>query len=296
MMRNEAVFLQVVDIVNNYSDCNQGVDVRIAPELRPASAAPSAGFTMIEIIVAITVILILAGILLVGLRSIAGSSQAGETRVLLENVRGMLDELDSKARLGARNRPLEWWVGPAGSPSVVQAQTQPEQVDFWHRTTDQDSIDPPRPRPIEAPGSVKPGANDRTKHPAVRNTAIAMAKLVSVPANRTKLDGIPAQRLLRLEDVAPNASDPVPATSLINEATLPPVVLDAWGNPIIFVPASGMIVTLNSIGGQRLITSSKVRQIPPTEYAAETDRPFFASAGPDGDFSSGDDNLYSFEQ
>ena len=25
-------------------------------------------------------------------------------------------------------------------------------------------------------------------------------------------------------------------------------------------------------------------------------RPFFASAGPDGDFSKGDDNLYSFEQ
>jgi hypothetical protein len=25
-------------------------------------------------------------------------------------------------------------------------------------------------------------------------------------------------------------------------------------------------------------------------------RPFFASAGPDGDFQTGDDNVYSFEQ
>jgi len=283
----------MVDMANNSAKCKQGVALRIAPGLRPTSAAPSAGFTMIEIIVAIAVILVLAGILLVGLRSIAGSTQAGETRVLLENVRGMLDELDSKAKLGAHNRPLEWWVG---SSSVLKAQTQPEEVDFWHRTSDQDSIDPPRPRPIEAPGSVKPGTNDRTNHPAVRNTAIAMAKLVSVPANRTKLQGIPNQRLMRLVELPPTAADPISATSLTNEATLPPVVLDAWGNPIIFVPASGMIVTLNSIGEQRLITSSKVRQIPPTEYAAPSDRPFFASAGPDGDFSTGDDNLYSFEQ
>ena len=28
---------------------------------------------------------------------------------------------------------------------------------------------------------------------------------------------------------------------------------------------------------------------------SRTGRPFFASAGPDGDFSTGDDNVYSFE-
>lgn len=74
-----------------------------------------------------------------------------------------------------------------------------------------------------------------------------------------------------------------------------PLFLDAWGNPIIFVPASGLLVR------------SSVNKAHPNAYdQADPDtvlliqspdkKPFWASAGPDGDFSSGDDNIYSFEQ
>jgi hypothetical protein len=34
----------------------------------------------------------------------------------------------------------------------------------------------------------------------------------------------------------------------------------------------------------------------PIQIHSPDGRPFFASAGPDGDFSNGDDNLYSFEK
>ena len=85
-----------------------------------------------------------------------------------------------------------------------------------------------------------------------------------------------------------------------------PILLDAWGNPILFV-GSGTLGTLQSltnntfpgidstgtvhsgtgllVAGGRLVTVS-----------SPDGRPFFASAGPDGDFSKGDDNLYSFEK
>jgi hypothetical protein len=54
------------------------------------------------------------------------------------------------------------------------------------------------------------------------------------------------------------------------------IPLDAWGNPIIFVPA----------GGLAGVHVDPVR--------SPDGRPFFASAGADGDFATGDDNLYSF--
>jgi prepilin-type N-terminal cleavage/methylation domain-containing protein len=55
-----------------------------------------------------------------------------------------------------------------------------------------------------------------------------------------------------------------------------PVPLDGWGNPIIFVP-----------GGSLTVASGTV--------SSPNGKPFFASAGGDGDMSKGDDNLYSFE-
>ena len=47
-------------------------------------------------------------------------------------------------------------------------------------------------------------------------------------------------------------------------------------------------------GTQFRVTSVGVDVI--TAPLPATRRPFFASAGPDGDFRTGDDNLYSFDQ
>jgi hypothetical protein len=64
---------------------------------------------------------------------------------------------------------------------------------------------------------------------------------------------------------------------------------DGWGNPIIFVPAS-IGLAGSSTQGVKLGTSTYVAITSPDG------RPFWASAGPDGDFATGDDNVYSFEQ
>jgi prepilin-type N-terminal cleavage/methylation domain-containing protein len=87
-----------------------------------------------------------------------------------------------------------------------------------------------------------------------------------------------------------------------------PVPLDGWGNPIIFVPGGELgisgVVEVNGrvpVGSGGMVTSGDTG-VPPGTTPLKTHtlvspngRPFFASAGPDGDFSRGDDNLYSFE-
>ena len=66
-------------------------------------------------------------------------------------------------------------------------------------------------------------------------------------------------------------------------------MLDGWKNPIIYVPSGGMTGVF--VGGTPGATSG-VKGAYKTVYAIDG-RPFWASAGPDGSFSTGDDNMYS---
>ena len=82
----------------------------------------------------------------------------------------------------------------------------------------------------------------------------------------------------------------LPAKMVVSGFYNPPALADAWGNPILFVPAGGLKVythgskTSNPAG----VVATIVNPVP--------NRPFWASAGPDGDFATGDDNIYSFEK
>jgi prepilin-type N-terminal cleavage/methylation domain-containing protein len=116
-----------------------------------------------------------------------------------------------------------------------------------------------------------------------------------------------------------------------------PILLDGWGNPIIFVPATGLINVYGNYNAdmhgnakyplsgsdlnvaalpQSTLPSGVSRALDPiTSPEGENDpnnrgqplptipvgqnprgRPFWASGGPDGDLSTGDDNLYSFQK
>ena len=241
--------------------------------------------------VAIAVVLILVGILMYSFSAISNSTKERETRGALEIAKGMLAELDAKTKLGLKNAPTEWWTGNGTSITAAQAKTKDDDIDFW-RMPDKNGTFPP---PVRGPGNIKDGENDRTNHYVLLNTALAMSKLMAMPENRKKIEALPAQRVMQ---VAGN-----------------PILLDGWGNPIIFVPASGLYdVAIEDATDVVLVTSSKVRTGPPSDYAAMgVDRPFFASAGPDGvfgfvdkngngtyqsnsDVPGGEDNIYSFEQ
>lgn len=85
-----------------------------------------------------------------------------------------------------------------------------------------------------------------------------------------------------------------------------PLMLDGWGNPIIFVPGSGLKVRLlngkskldpNDATQNFIVVSSEGKvtgNFTANPVVDTPGRPFWASAGPDGDFSKGDDNVYSF--
>jgi len=113
---------------------------------------------------------------------------------------------------------------------------------------------------------------------------------------------------------------PTPQTNTANwtdETSYPrgvPILLDGWSNPIIYVPATGLHVkllngqgsylpadpsTATATGGsQEYIIISPEGSVSgnggTNPVVTRPGRPFFASAGPDGDFTKGDDNIYSF--
>jgi prepilin-type N-terminal cleavage/methylation domain-containing protein len=108
-----------------------------------------------------------------------------------------------------------------------------------------------------------------------------------------------------------NQGNPYPPSSnpVVPPAT--PVVLDAWGNPIIFVPGGVLGANPNpstNNSGWSLLPDGSIPDTSggmisgsgssaiKTQVNSPDYHPFFASAGPDGDFSKGDDNLYSFEK
>ena len=104
----------------------------------------------------------------------------------------------------------------------------------------------------------------------------------------------------------------------IQDADPTPLILDGWGNPLIIVPATGLVnvrgnvgtsngttsgTTITIVNGSPSSVTSQLVPYPSEPYArtlppiqSPDNRPFFVSAGPDGDLTTGDDNVYSFSK
>jgi hypothetical protein len=119
-----------------------------------------------------------------------------------------------------------------------------------------------------------------------------MQILEQVPANRSLMQTVQSKRVLESTSGAPTTMDQAGA-----------ILLDGWGNPILFVPAAGLevnIINQANPSGPPLVylvrTSGTIPMPATPPPPGPTDRPFFASAGQDGDFSIGEDNVYSFQE
>ena len=194
--------------------------------------------------------------------------------------------------------------------------------------------------------STDPAILLRNTSPAVLYTQLGMKMMGSLTACRTMLAGIPSSGTMVPEwNMACTwyaTGNTVKVTNgpsvtywrvLMDSAAGPPaegaswtaigvnpdpILLDAWGNPILLVPSGGIVNVWTNIsnsnpipippppwgaaptGGQIqawVATQSQALQSyqqPP--ITAPDGKPFFVSAGPDGDFSAGDDNIYSFNK
>jgi prepilin-type N-terminal cleavage/methylation domain-containing protein len=306
-----------------------------APDLDPvvsgnATWRPSVrrrAFTMVELMIVMGVILVLIGMLLYGLKSFSNGSKTRETKATLEIASGMLTELDAKVKLGASNCPPVWWQPNSISDptscilvdGAAQVAADPE-IDFWHMSAKFNISGTQRPAPIRWRDNPSVNVEDvdlstlgNAPYP-LKNSFLCMSRLMGALPNRQKMEGLPPQRVARPSD-DPTTNNFGPNLVTVDESRFP-IPRDGWGNPIIFVPASGLQVKMlnghskidASFNDQDFIVISpegqamNVSSTPPTPQngispgVVKVGRPFFASAGPDGDFSTGDDNIYSFEQ
>ena len=135
---------------------------------------------------------------------------------------------------------------------------------------------------------------------AMADTDNIMYVLSQIPANRTTLQSLQSKRIMEVPIGTGGA--PVPWTTIgRTPMAFPPVVpLDGWGNPIIFVPRGGIHVLIkNQTTGNNdtyLVRSTGTTLITAADPPMTgSERPFWASAGQDGDFTQGADNVYSFQ-
>lgn len=241
------------------------------------------GFSLVEVLVAISIIVILAGMITLGFRAVGNKGREDQTNLVLNNAKGLTAE----------------WQAQTKSPYAAAGY-------------------------LVAP--AKAMADDTMLvDPAVLQSSAQLAKLSKVAAIRDALAKMPSSKVTTLgkygkgqpwpaDDAGPSFRPGQLRTNvgkyvcLSATSTLPPgaawglvdasnpVLLDGWDNAVLFVPADGLCGT--TVAPMLL---NGVKRLPPTPalpdlgpITSPTDSPYFVSAGPDGNFLTADDNVFSF--
>lgn len=119
-------------------------------------------------------------------------------------------------------------------------------------------------------------------YPIYQGTIRMMEELLKIPANQSAIEKMDTSSLESL-------TVPLPANSTFNPTgstvtITKPVLLDGWRKPLLYVGSAGLTNALSDATGST-----------PRTIKSPDGRPFWVSAGPDGNFRTHDDNLYSFE-
>jgi type II secretory pathway pseudopilin PulG len=246
--------------------------------------------TLIEILVVIGVIAILAGIAVYGFKALANNANRNKTKVVLVNCGSLLKEYETAT--GMKSQP-PYKYDPGGVQKTAN-------FDIW-RDADAD-LAGPEPEAMQVPvgdfsADLVSSTNlVRRNSVALKNTAVVLREAIRVPNLKNWLTQLPDGTVADTR-VQPSAD---PKEQIQGEPNAI-MLLDGWKNPIIYVPASGLDgVMLGGTTDPYVVRSDKVYtraafNAAVTGNRLPVGRPFFASAGPDGDFSKGDDNLYSFQ-
>jgi prepilin-type N-terminal cleavage/methylation domain-containing protein len=216
------------------------------------------GFSLLEMMTAIAIILVLMAIAVIAFRAVSHKGDTDSTRTTFANLRAMTAELTSTSGMSLLEGP--------GNTNVFEPGNT-----------------------LQSPGVVLEGDGDQARYgPQVAKAQRAIGVLMRVPKNKAAIVNVTPKRLLgkvHKDKYLPWPSPKVAITPDPDGVLLtpdPPVLLDGWRNPILFVPSAGLV-------GVEMPDKD-----PLVPITAPDGRPFWASAGPDGDFTAGEDNLYSF--
>jgi prepilin-type N-terminal cleavage/methylation domain-containing protein len=302
------------------------------------------GFTLVELLVVIGIIVVLVGVITAGVRHTRSLAVRQETRAELKLCEDLLTEyksvngyknilgpLDSATANLPVRLPSGWITGQFNTPMFVYP------LNNGYTEVKARVINPASTLTIDnfnggltnrdAKGRGFYGDYSDTSNPnnprwvsdALRWTQGVMYLLLKDPANRALIGTLPPSRLLE--------SMPAPIDkdgNVIGKAGPPytidaAVPLDGWRNPILFVPPGGMHVWMDPTGNNTkptladyIIRTSGVYPASNAPPVGPNDRPFFASAGLNGFFTTTDttttnagplighdlasDNLYSFQE
>ncbi len=299
---------------------------------------PRCAFTLVELLVVIGLIVVLIAIVAAGVRHTRALATRQVTRARLKLCEDLLAEYKSingyKNILGPADSvitgypirlPSQAWIaGQYNLPIFVY----PKNNGYTEVTN---TVDNPVSTLsiVNYKGSaayrvVEPeihGNMNRSDNPndprwvsdVVRWTQGVMFILLKDPRNRAVVTNLPPDGILE------TVHDPINTTTGVTNGKVyasytidAAVVLDAWHNPIIFVPPGGMHVWMNpdNRGLREWIvrtsgTYDMAGVVPPV---GPNDRPFFASTGPDDCFTDArstesnlgiddlaSDNIYSFQ-
>jgi Tfp pilus assembly protein PilE len=221
---------------------------------RRATRRGRGGFTMIEVLVTIGIIMLLVAIGVIAYRGLDKMASERGTHTAMENATAMLAEFEHNGRLDSF--VMADPTNPGNFPSSYWYATRTDPIDTTSGTINLSDV----------------SSSGGSRANATFQGGVVTSRLVRIPKNKSTLGAMPQKSLIEQPKGSPVDT---------------PAFADGWRNPMLFCPAGGIKVFLHADDPTAKTT---------VLVTAPDHRPFWVSAGPDGDFAKGDDNVYSFSK
>ncbi len=243
-------------------------------------------FTLVEVLTVIGILVILAAIVAIAVNVVGNNASARRTRVALENAVALQVEYENA-------KPLATFLKTGV-------------VDLGNTTPDPDApyrLTATMMGMVRAVPKNKEALDKMAGNTIGTLTAPVWADNVAYVIGQLVLVGTDTYRCIQTHTSNSSANHPTSTNGpQFWASTTEPVVvpLDGWGKQLLFVGAGVTRLKVDPNGAKVWYGTNANRpdgtwNTKALVFTSPTGRPFWMSAGPDGDFQTHDDNVYSFE-